>query len=395
LQTASTDGSKVFFINGALYEYEVETGRTNDLTVPGNTAENPGVLRVLGSSEDGSYVYFDATGVLAGGGVAGDSNLYVSHENGTKWTTTLIASNFEGTPAGLKFEFEGGYRVSPDGGFVAFMSSQSLTGYDNRDANSGQPDSEVYLYGADSKQLACASCHPTGARPAGASSIPTPPLSVGPGVYEGSLVPGRYVSNNGRLFFNSSDALVPLDVNGAEDVYEYEPQGVGDCSVAAGCMGLISAGSSPDPSSFLEASANGDDVFFTTTSQLGGQDIDNAFDVYDAHACTASAPCATQPVTPPPCTTGDSCKTAASPQPALFGAPPSTTISGAGNLTPSVRSTVTPKSLTRAQKLAKALKACRQKPKRKRAVCESQVRKQYKVTKSRVKKTSLSARTRG
>ena len=35
---------------------------------------------------------------------------------------------------------------------------------------------------------------------------------------------------NGRLFFNSPDALVPADQNDKEDVYEYEPEGVGSCT---------------------------------------------------------------------------------------------------------------------------------------------------------------------
>ncbi len=33
------------------------------------------------------------------------------------------------------------------------MSSASLTGYDNRDANSGQPDVEVYLYDSGTGRL--------------------------------------------------------------------------------------------------------------------------------------------------------------------------------------------------------------------------------------------------
>ena len=39
----------------------------------------------------------------------------------------------------------------------------------------------------------------------------------------------RYLSDGGRLFFNSPDALVPQATNGLADVYEYEPVGVGGC----------------------------------------------------------------------------------------------------------------------------------------------------------------------
>ena len=47
-----------------------------------------------------------------------------------------------------------------------------------------------------------------------------------------ALYQTRYLSNSGRLFFNSSDALVPADVNGEEDVYEYEPSGAAGCQAS-------------------------------------------------------------------------------------------------------------------------------------------------------------------
>ena len=92
---------------------------------------------------------------------------------------------------------------------------------------------------------------------------------------------------------------------------------------------------SSSESAFYDASENGDDVFFTTTSRLVGEDYDNGYDVYDAHVCGAEGvPCRTAPVAPPPCDSGDSCKAAPSPQPELFGPAPSATFNGAGNVTP-------------------------------------------------------------
>ena len=65
-------------------------------------------------------------------------------------------------------------RVSPNGQYLAFMSEQSLTGYDNEDLSSGHPgermDEEVYLYDAHAASLTCVSCDPTGARPRGCST---------------------------------------------------------------------------------------------------------------------------------------------------------------------------------------------------------------------------------
>jgi hypothetical protein len=120
-------------------------------------------------------------------------------------------------------------------------------------------------------------------------------------------------------------------------------------------------------------------VFFITLAKLAAQDYDNALDVYDAHECTTSAPCyPVAPVAPPACSTGDSCKAAPSPQPPIFGAAPSATFSGAGNVVPSgSASGVKPRSLTRAQKLSHALRACRKKDRTRRTTCERNAGKRY------------------
>jgi hypothetical protein len=179
---------------------------------------------------------------------------------------------------------------------------------------------------------------------------------------ENRVYQSRYLSDSGRLFFNSYDALVPQDVNGVEDVYEYDPEGVpaGEhaCSSSstsgsevfeparafevegvrgeegAGCVALISSGTSSERSSFLDASGSGGDLFFLTTSKLDPQDFDTAYDVYDAHECTMQSPCSTSVVVPPPCTTEASCKLPPTPQPSIYGLPSSATFSGPGNLAP-------------------------------------------------------------
>jgi hypothetical protein len=103
--------------------------------------------------------------------------------------------------------------------------------------------------------------------------------------------------------------------------------------------------------------------------------------VYDAHECTSEVPCYVPPVVSPACSTEASCRPAPTPQPSIYGAPSSATFSGAGNITPvpvgSSKAKAKAKSLTRAQKLARALKACEKKPKGKRAVCEKQARRSY------------------
>jgi hypothetical protein len=426
-QTMSSDGSKVFFLekygvygNGDLYEFDWNTGTTIDLTPHhGAGEENAGVqYSVLGTNEDGSYVYFVATGVLAKGAVGGQYNLYVAHEGGGGWTTRYIATlsgedqqNWHPysnkANAGVYFsEFNRvSSRVSPDGRYVAFMSNRALTGYDNRDAVSGQPDEEVYLYDAASGRLVCASCDPTGARPVGVHGPGNQALLMeADGMWESTWLAGsipgwhyatasypafyqpRDLSDSGRLFFDSPDALVPQDTNGLADPYEYELAGVGDCTSASatyskrsgGCVNLVSSGTSSGESLFYDASENGDDVFFITASRLVSEDYDTAYDVYDAHVCSTAVPCRAAPVSPPPCTSGDSCKAAPSPQPEIFGPAPSATFSGAGNVVVSPsKPVVSARSLTRA-KLARALRACRKKTgKKQRTVCERQARKRY------------------
>ena len=52
------------------------------------------------------------------------------------------------------------------------MSQRELTGYDNHDALSGQPDEEAYLYNGENEHLVCVSCQPTGARPPAKNTVP-------------------------------------------------------------------------------------------------------------------------------------------------------------------------------------------------------------------------------
>jgi hypothetical protein len=205
---------------------------------------------------------------------------------------------------------------------------------------------------------------------------------------EASVYQSRYLSDTGRLFFMSSDALAPQDVNGVMDVYEFEPEGVGDCSGSSptfngtlgGCVSLISSGGSTEESVFMDASESGDDVFFLTAAKLRPEDYDSALDMYDARVCSTSSPCIPlPPASPPPCSTGDSCKPAPALQPSIFGSAPSATFSGIGNLVGSPSPAVaTPRSLTRSQRLARALRLCKRKRSaRKRTACERQARKLY------------------
>jgi len=449
-EIAASDGSKAFFTDvqrltegaGAsfgepdLYECEMvrEAGKLkcklSDLTPlsAGTSASVQGA--VLGASEDGLWVYFVANAVLAPGAVHGECsssgghnesppgatcNLYVRHAGGPPKLVAILSA--EDLPDWGRELPNHTSRVSPKGEWLTFMSQANLTGYDNRDVVSGYRDEEVYLYHAATGALVCASCNPTGARPAGVEYRHLQGVQGGiaggnsvwaPTTWIAANVPGwtpyrlslaryqsRYLSDSGRLFFNSSDALVPQDINGTEDVYQYEPAELGSCTTASvtfgkrssGCVGLISSGSSTEESAFLDASESGGDVFFLTSARLSSQDVDTSLDVYDAHSCTGAAPCfPVLAAQSPPCSTGDSCRPSPTPQPSIFGAPSSATLSGPGNLTPTSESPSKPKTAAqvRAEKLAKALKLCKKdKSKKRRVACERAARKKYGAVKAK------------
>ncbi|HEY5044272.1 MAG TPA: hypothetical protein VII53_00260 [Solirubrobacteraceae bacterium] len=429
-QTMSSDGSRVFFLeSGELYEYNTATETQTDLTATHGAGEASAGVRdtVSDVSEDGSYVYFVAKGQLAEGAVSGEDNLYLLHEVDGTWTTSLIATlSAEDEPSwnheqGASPEFDQpelryvSSRVSPSGRYLTFMSGRTLTGYDNIDANSlpGEPrhDVEVYLYDASTARLVCASCDPSGERPVGVftgrDDLFVEPLGNGPWSQLGhphwlaASLPGwlvntghdtayqpRYLSDSGRLFFNSPNALVPHDTNGLEDVYQYEPPGTGSCTPTAatfsarsdGCVDAISSGTSATESAFMDASETGNDVFFVSSDKLTGADNNTGYHLWDAHVCSTVEPCISVPASPPPCSSGDSCKPAPSSQPELFGPAPSATFSGAGNFVPASPAAPRPdvsRSLTQAQKLAKALKACKKRKRKQRVTCERKAHRQF------------------
>jgi DNA-binding beta-propeller fold protein YncE len=491
---ASADGSTIFFTDTArltedstqqptgqesptdLYEFHLSgedplRGRLRDLSA-GAAASSGDVLNIVpGISDDGSSVYFVANAALAPGATPGQCarepefgepsppgatcNLYVSEadpahpgQRHTRFIATLSSEDAGDWGAGATSHLGPKYlnlsavtsRVSTDGRYLTFMSQRSLTGYDNRDAVSGQPDEEVYLYDAASGRLLCASCNSSGGegggwtRPHGvfdtelageglglladrgeiwqqrwlAGSLPSWGFNFNGGSQPAALYQPRYLSNSGRMFFNSADDLVDADRNSKEDVYEYEPQGVGSCTDSAGCTGLISSGSSERESAFLDASESGDDVFFLTASPLVAADTDRSIDIYDAHVCSDGSPCLQYPTaSTTSCESTASCRSSEAPAPQSAGAPASATFSGpgspAGAPEQQVRgtSTVKPtgtKPLTRVQKLARALKTCRKQhahSNAKRTSCERQARKKYgPVKRGAVKRTAHKSASR-
>jgi hypothetical protein len=359
---ASKDGSVVYFtdetklVSGSnsqtgkpdLYRYEFDgSPALTDLT-KGPVAGD--VKGVVGASDDGSYLYFVAGAVLSEEAneagqkaAAGGNNLYLFHEGKTSFIATLGGEDSYAWDSAPKTKTA---RVSPDGRHLAFLSfeAEALAGYDNTVADAsitGGPHcrwnpaeagfvgsplcSQVFTYDAESKDLSCASCNPSGSRPFGPTLLPG-----WSNMYEGP----RYLSDDGsRFFFETYDALSPADENGKRDVYEFEPLGSGDCSaanpsfdpVSGGCHFLVSSGKSTDESYFVDASSSGRDVFFSTRSALTGWDTNENYDVYDARVGGGFA----EPSVEPVCQ-GEGCKPPVAPAPSVS-SPTTPTVVNPGN----------------------------------------------------------------
>jgi hypothetical protein len=232
------------------------------------------------------------------------------------------------------------------------MSERSLTGYQNSDATSGVRDQEVFRYDAVGDDVVCVSCNPTGASPEGqrfhveGGFVKVDPQGLWDDRWVAAILPEartspdrslyrpRVVLDNGRVFFNSADSLVPADANRTWDVYQYEPSGVGSCPAGsaavartgAACLSLLSSGKAEEESAFLDASASGDDVFFLGPGRLSGRDKDTVYDVYDARVNGSE-----EALLPVPACLGEACRPSAAPPSVPDSA--SESFHGAGNRT--------------------------------------------------------------
>src|SRR5262249_31750545 len=134
-----------------LWRYLSSTDTATDITPSG------GVKGVLGASSNGNVVYFqDASGL----------------KRWSNGTTSTVASGAEAALESSWPPTTGAARVSADGSKLLCVSEEPLGGYDNTDLNSGQPDSQVFLFDASGTGLTCVSCNPTLGRPIGPSTIP-------------------------------------------------------------------------------------------------------------------------------------------------------------------------------------------------------------------------------
>jgi len=372
LEGLATDGTHLFWsVNGEspgnpgndLYRFEAATKTLTDLA-PKDSNESPNgaeVRGVLGTSADGSYVYFAANGDLDGAGPAeqgdctgktfnenkGECSIYLYHDLGYEFiarvTTThdYISDSYNWLPAGDRSGINTKQKaswVSADGRTLVFRSVRALTPYDNHG------EMELYRFTVGDDTPTCLTCTPSGEAPISRPSYSN--LFTGSQKYSGitpdpssaAEIQLRLGSTDGaRVVFETPESLVSADTDGGLgcklveavptclDVYEWEAPGKGSCSAGGpgysplnqGCIYLISQDSDSGPAYFADASASGDDVFFFTSSQLVRQDSDELLDVYDARVGGGLSAQNPHPI--PPCEA--ECKPGATPPPG-FQAPP-------------------------------------------------------------------------
>jgi hypothetical protein len=411
---ASEDGSKAFFSTAQsllpgtagrnLYEYDSDSptgtahpdGRivlasAGDTTVSHPTANVQGVVRV---SEDGSHVYFVATGVLThtpnsvgASAQEGADNLYLFErdaafpEGRTAFIGIVAPSHAEceeDEVAGLEevcFSDEklwGGEEspaaITPDGRYLVFVTSVDLTADDT--SRVGQ----LFRYDALTGGLARISVpNSPGESEDGNTSLESDvPSIASPGF--GHQMPARrgaesltMSANGAYVFFQSAKRLTPTAVEGDVNVYEYHE----------GRVSLITDGH--DGSTYREepvvgllgTDESGSDVFFKTADPLVGQDTDTNADVYDARiggGFPAPAPGVECHV--------EGCQGPLSTPPS-FALAATASNAGGDNLAPPPAPPAAPPP-SRSVRLAAALRSCHAKRgRRARAACEAAATKRY------------------
>jgi hypothetical protein len=355
------------------------------------------VQGVAGSSEDGSFVYFVADGVLTNGEnaegkapVSGQPNLYLHRNGETELTFIATLASEDGyhvnPVAGLNAGFQGDWRpagghrttdVTSDGQSIVFMSNQRLTGYDNE--NAGQSLDEVFLFQAQSGKLTCVSCNPSGEPP-----VPTEFNTHFDDSPIGGFIPTtvsvageqtRVISEDGdQVFFDSGEPLLPTATNGWLNVYEWERAGTpgGSCSEGApggGCVYLISSGTDPETSYLLGADASGENVFLLSRAQLvSSEHGSEGYEVYDARVGGGQQPAEAA-------CSGTACQ-GVPPTPPIFATPSSVTLTGVDDFPPAPRQSP-PKKPTK-----KTVK-CRKPKKLTHGKCLRPKKKAKKATKTR------------
>jgi hypothetical protein len=321
--TASADGARAFFTTNDsllptdtdsapdlyMYDREAPAGSRLTLVSTGSAGIDGYVETVVGASADGHSVYFVCDGQLIAGEPASPIlGLYLWRDGQLRFIGSFsdldqAASNGPRNNWGFDSTANPS-RITPDGQHLLFQTRDDA-GFRDRGGFGGYDQAghrELYLYDAATGRLACASCNPSG-RPATADAVVT--VRANAGTSHTTADAAQVLTDDGRrVFFNTAEALVPEDLNGTIDAYEYDAE--------TGRVSLLSSGHSTAPSYVIDSSPSGDDAFIVTRDRLVGWDDDDLYDLYDARVGGGFP----EPPPPTPACAGEACLPGAGASPA-------------------------------------------------------------------------------
>jgi sugar lactone lactonase YvrE len=314
-----------------LYRYDVSSGEITDVVTDSANPDGAEVLGVFDYSSDGSRIYFAANGDLDSSGPAqsgdctqsnsagltfsGSCSLYLWQDDGVGTCTTVggcivFIAPLDAEGDGYNWGAGGAEvmktsRVSADGRILVFRSRLQLTGDETPGAT------QFYRYDAESGQIVCVTCSPTGVSSGqGNPDLKNPDMfhapTSRPAFFFQSFLSRNLSPDGNRFFFQSTDQLVPADVNGevscreeqvklgvgpsCRDVYEWEAPGTpgGSCATNSGaysptnggCLYLLSTGTGIYPSYLADVSKSGDTAFIFSRQKLVPSDEDTQEDIY-------------------------------------------------------------------------------------------------------------------
>lgn len=349
LHRLSDDGTRLWFTtsfnnSGALYQYVAGEGTTliSRSHVAGDNPATAVSISTPRASADGRSIFFGAYETLATNSSAGgayrwtaDGSLtniipapsYVDIANVLEtsadgrivWYKTrqgdLRVADLQASQDHLVATFERpgtlyGFGMSPNGRRVTFIAVGGVNGVPSSDPSCfvfGDPGSDgfcrnVYSWDLDepSQAVECLSCGPTGM-----IRHPSPPsFGIRTTGFDGRVI--RPITDDGRVYFDSADRLVPADGNDVQDVYEYKP-GRG--------LALLTPGVSGNEARITDVSVDTSDVFFVTSDSLVPQDSDVLADLYTARVGGGFVGQQVAPKSAADGCSGEACRPAPSPVP--------------------------------------------------------------------------------
>jgi hypothetical protein len=263
-----------------VYRWQEATGESECLT-----CGLGGDANVLGSvllSDDFSHLYFISKAALAPGAEAGAFNLYALGGGQARLVAELLGSS-----DAVRFLLSEA-QLSADGEVLVFAAGAGP----NLSADPVAPGlEELYRYDDRDQSLECVSCRRDGVTEH----------------FVGGLIghPWAMSADGGTIAFRTEEALLPGDVNGGMDVYEWRN----------GAVHLITDGVREftlDPEVW-SVSAEGSDIFFAAVAPgLTGFEHDGLANLYDARVGGGF-----EPPTPPAHCAEDSCQGPLQAAPAL------------------------------------------------------------------------------